>query len=47
MTPYQKVITTSPSEGINITNKVDNIIVIDNNTQSVFDVYQFLNRTRT
>lgn len=44
----KSIITTSlMNEGINITNTVDNIIVIDNNTQSIFDVYQFLNRTRT
>lgn len=43
----KNIITTSIlNDGVNINNQVDNVFIIDNNTQSVFDIYQFSNRPR-
>ena len=43
----KNIITTSIlNDGVNINNQVDNVFIIDNNSQSVFDIYQFSNRPR-
>lgn len=41
------IVTSLVNDGVNILNKkIDNIYIIDNHTQSVFDIYQFLQRFR-
>ncbi|MFW5803622.1 MAG: DEAD/DEAH box helicase family protein [bacterium] len=43
----ENIITTSIlNDGVNINNEIDNVYIIDNYTQSIFDLYQFSSRFR-